>query len=158
MSSNYYKFITQWRIKAPLIDVWYAIYNSEEWPFWWKGVKDVSVIRENDVDGINGIKKYTWKSILPYTLSFKMRLVRKEDLELLSGMAFGELEGDGTWYFTEENGITKVQYYWNVKTNKTWMNYFAFILKPLFKFNHDVVMKWGAKGLSKKLGAALIST
>jgi len=87
-----------------------------------------------------------------------MRLIKKEDFELLSGMAFGELEGDGTWHFTEENGITKVRYYWNVKTNKAWMNYFAFILKPLFKFNHDVVMKWGAKGLSKKLGAALIST
>ena len=157
MNSNYYKFITQWRIKAPLIDVWYAIYNSEEWPFWWKGVKDVSVIRENDVDGINGIKKYTWKSILPYTLSFKMRLVKKEDFELLSGMAFGELEGDGTWYFSEENGVTKVQYNWNVKTNKAWMNYFAFALKPLFKLNHDVVMKWGAQGLAKKLDAELIS-
>jgi hypothetical protein len=80
MTNNYYKFITQWRIKAPLIDVWYAIYNSEEWPFWWEGVKDVTVIRENDVDGINGIKKYTWKSILPYTLSFKMRLAKKERL------------------------------------------------------------------------------
>ena len=158
MTGNYYKFITQWRIKAPLIDVWYAIYNSEEWPLWWQGVEDVTMIRENDVDGINGIKKYTWKSILPYTLSFKMRLVKKHDFEFLSGVAFGELEGDGTWYFAEKNGITKVQYNWNVKTNKAWMNYFAFILKPLFKFNHDVVMKWGAKGLSKKLGAALIST
>jgi hypothetical protein len=122
MTGNYYKFITQWRIKAPLIDVWYAIYNSEEWPLWWQGVEDVTVIRENDVDGINGIKKYTWKSILPYTLSFKMRLVKKHDFEFLSGVAFGELEGDGTWYFTEENGVTKVRYFWNVKTNRAWMN------------------------------------
>jgi hypothetical protein len=30
-------------------------------------------------------------------------------------------------------------------------------MKPLFKYNHDVVMKWGAKGLAKKLNAELIS-
>jgi len=156
MQDNYYKFITQWRIKAPLNDVWYAIYNSEEWPGWWKGVEDVRVIRENDVDGINGIREYTWKSILPYKLVFKMRLVQKDDFELLRGIAFGELEGDGTWYFIEENGITRVRYNWNVKTNKAWMNYFTFILKPLFKLNHDVVMRWGAKCLAKKLNTKLI--
>jgi hypothetical protein len=94
---------------------------------------------------------------LPYTLSFKMQLIAKEDFKFLKGIAFGELEGDGTWYFKEENNVTMVQYNWNVKTNKAWMNYFAFILKPLFKLNHDVVMKWGAEGLAKKLNAKLVS-
>jgi len=50
-----------------------------------------------------------------------------------------------------------VQYNWNVETNKAWMNYFSFALKPLFKLNHDVVMKRGAACLTKKLNAALVS-
>ncbi len=37
------------------------------------------------------------------------------------------------------------------------MNYFSFVLKPIFKYNHDVVMRWGAKGLAKKLGTELVS-
>jgi hypothetical protein len=67
------------------------------------------------------------------------------------------LEGKGIWHFIEEKGMTKVQYNWNVKTNKAWMNYFSFILKPLFKINHGIIMKWGADELAKKLGTKLIS-
>jgi len=157
MQNNYYKFITRWEIEAPLNDVWYAIYQSEEWSKWWKGVQQVKVIKENDAQGINGIREYKWKSLLPYTLSFKMKLVDKNDFISLKGIAFGELEGHGTWHFKEENGMASIEYNWHVKTNKAWMNYFPFILKPMFKLNHDVVMKWGAKGLAKKLNAKLVS-
>jgi hypothetical protein len=157
MQNNYYKFITTWKIKASINDVWYAIYRSEEWPKWWKGVQQVKVIRENDEQGINGIREYTWRSLLPYTLSFTMELIDKKDFDFLKGIAFGELEGNGTWYFKEENNMVTVQYNWDVKTNKSWMNYFAFILKPMFKLNHDIVMKRGADGLAKKLNAKLIS-
>jgi hypothetical protein len=119
--------------------------------------QSVTIIKENDVNGINGVRRYTWKSVLPYKLSFDMQLTEKEDFRRLKGIAFGELEGDGTWYFSHDNGITRVQYNWNVKTNKAWMNYLAFILKPLFQLNHDIVMKWGARSLAKKLNVALIS-
>ena len=158
MKNNYYKFITRWQIQAPVNDVWFAIYNSLEWPQWWKGVESVKMIQENNSFGINGIREYTWKSLLPYKLSFQMKLTEKEGYQFLKGIAFGELEGDGTWFFKEENGITNIQYNWNVKTNKSWMNFFAFILKPIFKLNHDVVMKWGAEGLAKKLNVTLIDT
>ena len=157
MQNNSYKFITRWEIAAPINDVWYLIYESADWPTWWKGVQQVNTIIENDAGGINGIREYTWKSALPYKLSFKMKLVEKEDFKFLKGIAFGELEGEGAWHFMEQKGITKIQYNWNVKTNKAWMNYFSFILKPLFKINHNIIMKWGANGLAKKLGAKLIS-
>ena len=75
----------------------------------------------------------------------------------MKGKAFGELEGEGEWFFEEKNGITQVQYHWSVFTNKAWMNYLSFLLKPVFKYNHDIVMSWGAKGLAKKLQAKLIS-
>jgi hypothetical protein len=157
MKSNDYSFVTHWQIAAPVKEIWESIYESVDWPKWWKGVERVKIIKENDANGINGIREYTWKSALPYSLSFQMKLVEKIDYKLLKGVAFGELEGDGTWKFAEENEITKVQYTWNVKTNKPWMNYFAFILRPMFKLNHDIVMKSGAKCLAKKLNAKLIS-
>ena len=157
MKKNAYSFVTRWQIEAPVAEVWNAIYESTEWPQWWRGVQSVRVIRENDAKGINGKREYSWKSALPYTLSFQMTLVEKIDNKLLCGVAFGELEGDGTWHFEQENGITKIQYNWNILTNKAWMNYFSFLLKPLFKYNHNVVMRWGAECLAKKLNARLIN-
>ncbi|MDX2045170.1 MAG: SRPBCC family protein [Chitinophagaceae bacterium] len=151
-----YAFITRWRFKAPLKEVWDAIYKTSEWPQWWKGVKAVKLIEKGDADDIGEVRAYTWRSALPYTLTFNMRMTHKEPMHLLRGEAFGELEGVGLWQFEEKDGITRVQYNWDVKTIKPWMNNFSFILKPAFQYNHDVVMNWGAEGLSKKLNAELL--
>jgi len=151
-----YSFVTNWELKASLEDVWNTIYNSLEWPEWWKGVHSVVEIQPNDESGVNGIRTYTWKSALPYKLIFSMQLTEKEPLKRLKGVAFGELEGTGEWFFTEHNGIVHVQYNWNIITTKKWMNTFAFLLKPVFKFNHNVVMHWGGEGLAKKLGTTLL--
>ena len=151
-----YSFVTKWQLKAPLADVWDAIYNSTEWPQWWQGVKSVIEIKKNDPRGINGVRKYTWKSVLPYTLTFSMRLTENEPLRRLKGVAFGELEGDGEWLFSGQDGIVHVQYNWNVITTKKWMNTFSFLLKPFFIVSHNTVMHWGGKGLAKKLGTTLL--
>src|ERR1051326_2492681 len=132
--SEKYSFVTRWQIKAPLKQVWDAIYESTEWPQWWKGVKQVKVIEPNDATGVNGVREYTWKSKLPYKLKFKMRLVEKKEPWDMRGVAFGELEGEGTWMLEQKGDITYVQYNWNVVTNKAWMNIFSFVLKPLFKY------------------------
>ncbi|HRH51231.1 MAG TPA: SRPBCC family protein [Panacibacter sp.] len=152
-----YSFITKWQIKAPVQRVWDAIYESTEWPQWWKGVLAVKIIEEGNANGVNGVREYTWKSALPYKLSFNMKLDERVELKRLHGKAFGELEGEGTWLFEQEGDICFVQYNWDVFTNKAWMNYLSFILKPAFKYNHNVVMRWGAEGLAKKLNAELLS-
>ncbi len=152
-----YAFVTKWQIKAPLPDVWEAIYHSLDWPHWWKGVEKVVELEKGNEDGIGSVREYTWKSILPYQLAFNMRLTELEKHKRMKGLAFGELEGEGEWFFEEKDGITYIRYHWTVFTNKTWMNTLAFILKPAFNYNHDVVMSWGAKGLAKKLDAELVS-
>ena len=86
-----------------------------------------------------------------------MRLTEKYELRKLHGVAFGEIEGEGTWLFEQKGDACYVQYKWNVFTNKAWMNHLSFLLKPAFKYNHDVVMRWGARGLAKKLNAELLS-
>lgn len=151
-----YSFVTHWKMKASLQDVWNAIYNSLEWPQWWKGCISVIEIKENDETGINGIRKYTWKSAMPYRLTFLMQLTQKQSLKRLFGNATGELQGNGEWIFSEQEGIVHIQYNWNIITNKKWMNTFSFLLKPLFKINHNILMNWGGKGLAKKLGTELL--
>jgi uncharacterized protein YndB with AHSA1/START domain len=152
-----YHFETVWKIKAPVEQVWNTIYNSDEWPDWWRGMLKVKKVREENAEKTGGIKEYTWGFTLTYKLSFKMETVRYDYMHQLEGRAWGDLEGRGLWTFTQQGDTTTVVYYWNVQTNKKWMNQMAWLLKPVFKFNHDLIMRWGAKGLTKRLDAKLIA-
>jgi len=151
-----YAFATHWEIRAPLGEVWTAIYHAESWPEWWKGV-EVATIRPGSGDGTGTVMDFAWQSRLFYKLRFRMELTEKEDRRLLRGVATGDLEGTGTWYFREENNITYIDYHWQVRTTRPWMNLFSFLLRPAFRKNHDILMKRGAEGLARKLNADLIA-
>jgi len=151
-----YEFVTIWRVKAPIESVWNQIYHSLDWPTWWKGVEAVSEVQKGDESGVGSIHRYTWKSKLPYKLSFDMQTVRIEPPVLLEGIAVGELQGRGLWQLSAEGDETVVRYDWKVETTKQWMNLISPIARPLFKWNHNVVMSWGAKGLEERLGASVV--
>ncbi|MDT5294453.1 MAG: hypothetical protein QOJ76_1333 [Acidobacteriota bacterium] len=147
-----YSFVTLWRFRSPLAPVWNLIYRSEEWPAWWRGVERVERIEPGDSTGIGTLQRYTWKSKLPYRLVFEMRLTRVEPLSVIEGEAVGELTGRGVWRLKQEGEVTCVRYDWNVLTTKRWMNLLAPVARPVFQWNHDMVMNWGAEGLARKLG------
>ena len=151
-----YKFVTIWRVKAPIESVWNEIYHSGEWPTWWKGVESVVEVRKGDERGVGSVRRYTWKSKLPYRLSFDMETIRVEAPTLLEGIASGELQGRGLWQLSTDGSETIVRYDWSVETTKQWMNLVAPIARPLFEWNHNVVMNWGAAGLEKRLGASVV--
>lgn len=157
MKNNYcYSFITTWKIRAPLHQVWDVLYNQEDWPSWWKGVIRVELLQNGDANSIGKKMRYTWKSFLPYSLRFDMTSSSVIPYSFIEGNAAGELEGIGRWYFEQHNDITVITYTWDVNTTKKWMNTLAPLLKHIFKWNHDVVMRWGAEGLAKKLDAELL--
>lgn len=147
-----YEFVTIWRVQAPLETVWNEIYHTEAWPTWWKGVESVEEIRKGDESGVGSVHRYTWKSKLPYRLSFEMQTVRVESPVLLEGIASGELDGRGLWQLSRAGSETIARYDWKVETTKRWMNLLAPVARPVFKWNHNVVMSWGAEGLARRLG------
>jgi len=81
-----------------------------------------------------------------------MKTIRIEPPLLLEGIAIGELQGRGLWQLSSEGSETIVRYGWNVETTKRWMNLLAPIARPIFEWNHNVVMSSGAEGLGKRLG------
>jgi uncharacterized protein YndB with AHSA1/START domain len=151
-----YRFLTTWCLEAPIDPVWEAIHDSESWPQWWHGVARVVELEPGDERGIGQVGRYTWKSRLPYELSFDVKTLRKERPHLLAGEASGELAGTGTWRLSEGGGLTTVLYEWDVRTARAWMNLLAPLARPLFAWNHDWVMKRGGEGLARLLGARLI--
>jgi len=143
-----YSFVTLWSVDAPLDKVWEAIYHSDQWPSWWKGVEKVERIRPAAAPWeVGSVRRFTWKSRLPYRLTFDMTVLRVEPMILIESAAEGELSGTGRWTFEFSGGVTRVRYDWNVRTTKRWMNGLALMARPLFRWNHDVVMGWGLQGL-----------
>ncbi len=52
----------------------------------------------------------------------------------------------------EEDGQTVARYDWNIRTTRWWMNLLAPLARGIFKSNHDIVMRSGAKGICGLLG------
>ena len=147
-----YHFQTHWQFDAPLETVWHEIKAMSRWPEWWSYVEKVELLQQGDADDLGSIRRITWKTALPYSLSFDSELIALEKFKRMEGRAFGELEGTGIWTFSHKNGTTHVRYDWMVKTTKAWMNLLAPIARPVFAWNHDKVMAAGYEGLRKKLG------
>jgi Polyketide cyclase / dehydrase and lipid transport len=150
-----YAFVTRWSFQAPIEPVWDLISKAERWPDWWPGVEKVELL-EKGIDGgeVGSLRRLTWKSRLPYKLRFEMRTTRVERPRVLEGRAVGELTCNGRWELRQEEDWTHVRYDWRVATSKPWMNLLAPVARPLFAWNHDVVMHWGGEGLALELGCA----
>jgi uncharacterized protein YndB with AHSA1/START domain len=152
-----YSFLTTWCLEAPIEPVWEAIFASERWPEWWKGVERVVELEPGGEHGLGSLSRFRWRSKLPYTLEFDMRVTRSEPPYLLEGHASGELEGVGTWRLYEGAAGTALVYSWDVSTTRGWMNRIAPLARPAFSWNHDHVMRQGARGLADRLGAELVA-
>jgi len=155
-----YGFLTTWCLEAPRQRVWDAIWESERWPEWWRGVVAAKTVIEGTDGGVGRVGRYTWRSRLPYDLEFEMTTTRVEEPHLLEGQARGELAGTGRWRLFEEDGespVTAVLYEWNVRTTSSWMNLLAPVARPVFAWNHDWVMRSGGEGLARRLGCRLLA-
>jgi hypothetical protein len=151
-----YRFCTTWILEADRERVWDAIYESDSWPEWWRGIKSTQRLSDGDERGLGQRGIYEWRARIPYTVRFEMVSTVVERPFRLGGDASGELEGTGLWRFFEEAGTTAVVYEWDVRTTKPWMNLLAPIAKPIFRSNHDWVMRNGGEGLARRLGARLV--
>ncbi len=151
-----YCFLTTWCLDAPIERVFEAIHDTESWPSWWRGVESVVELEPGDGDGVGSLARYTWKSWLPYRLEFDMRVTRVNRPYEMEGQAIGELAGTGRWRLFE-GPATAVLYEWDVQTTRRWMNVLAPLARPLFAWNHDVVMRRGGEGLARRLGTRLLA-
>lgn len=151
-----YRFLTTWVLEAERERVWDAIYDSDRWPEWWRGVTHTERLADGDERGVGQRGLYHWRARLPYTVRFEIVATRVERPYLLEGQASGELAGIGRWRFYEDAGTTAVVYEWNVHTTRAWMNLLSPFAKSIFRANHDWVMGNGGEGLARLLGAPLL--
>ncbi len=151
-----YEFLTTWCVDAPIESVFAVLNDSAGYPEWWKGVTAVEVLEAGDANGLGELARYSWRSVLPYTLRFDARVTRVEPPHLIEGHAAGELEGVGVWRLFSGPRSTAALYSWKVRTTKRWMNMWGPLPRPAFRWNHDRVMREGGVGLARRLDATLL--
>jgi hypothetical protein len=151
-----YSFISVWQLDAPIEWVWEVIHDAAHYPDWWQYVASVEQLEPGDSRGIGALHRYRWTTALPYTFVFELRATRVEPPHLLEATAVGELAGLGRWELAADGAGTTVQYTWNVRTTKPWMNVVAPLARPAFSWNHGIIMRAGGEGLARWLGARLL--
>jgi len=151
-----YRFVSCWRVAAPLQAVFDVVCDSLRWPEWWQGARAVTELEAGNSEGIGSVRRYEWQSRLPYRLRFDARTTRILPLRELAAVVDGDLEGRGRWLFSHRDGITAVRHEWEVRTTRRWMNLAAPLVRRVFSANHDFLMRRGAEGLASRLSADLL--
>lgn len=155
MTGTNFELVSEWRLTGPREQVWNQIAHPRDWPRWWPYVQTVEQIAPGDAQDVGAVHRFRWGSKLPYGFTLTMRTVKVERPSLLEAESTGDLSGTGQWQLTEENGATRVRYTWRVELAKPWMRALTF-LAPVFAWNHHQVMRAGAEGLARHLGATLL--
>ena len=152
-----YRFLTTWLLEAPRASAWEVLRDPLRWPEWWRGVERVDELDPGDDRGVGSRYRIAWRSRIPYELEFDFTVRSVDAPRAMDGHAAGALEGSGHWRLFEQHGMTAVVYDWRVRTTERWMNALAPVARPVFEYNHDVVMRWGGEGLARRLGARLVA-
>jgi hypothetical protein len=151
MSSTHFDLVSQWRIHAPVDRVWAALTDPASWPRWWPYVRDVRTLHEGGPDGLGSVRRIDWATRLPYRVVIEVEAVESVRHQRLRGRSRGQLDGEGLWLLRAQDGFTDVTYVWRVRLIKRWMRSLAPVLAPVFRWNHDGVMRAGEAGLRRHL-------
>jgi uncharacterized protein YndB with AHSA1/START domain len=159
MNSTEFHLVTEWLVEASQDEVWAVLVEPERWPEWWPTVRRVELIEPGDANGLGSVRRLTWSTALPYDISFETVTVKVEPKRLIEARAKGELDGTGRWTLGQEGALCRIRYDWIVTVTKPWMVRLAFLLRPVFAWNHNHVMERGRLGLeahlfSRRTGAA----
>ena len=97
------------------------------------------------------------KSVLPFRVVLEGRVTSKQAPQRLVMKTRGQLEGTGTVDLHDSgDGFTHSQMTWDTRSTLLWMNLSAPLLRGLFEWNHDLLMKRAGEGLARRLDAPVV--
>ena len=115
-------------------------------------------LRAGDAEGLGSIYRIEWTSKLPYEFTFEAETVEVVRYERIRALARGQLNGQGVWELSPDESSTRVRYTWAVSLVVPWMRRVRWFAAPIFRWNHNAVMRAGAVGLARHLNAKLLSS
>jgi hypothetical protein len=84
---------------------------------------------------------------LPYKLKTASTIVRMEPPHEFEVDVVGDLRGRGVWTLTPRDGKVHVRFDWRVFADRPLLRYLTPVLRPIFRWNHNVAIKAAMRGL-----------
>jgi uncharacterized protein YndB with AHSA1/START domain len=139
-------FRSHWRLPAPPQRVYDVLADVEGYPAWWPQVR-----RATRIDDVSG--ELTCRSLLPYDLVFRMHQELRDAQNLvLRARMTGDLNGTSQWTITGDGaGATRATFDEDVSVGSGLVRAAGRLFRPALKFNHDLMMRAGEKGLRRHL-------
>jgi hypothetical protein len=152
MSSNDYHFIDRWRVEGNVKEVADIIEDAVSLSAWWPSVYfEVKEIEKGSQGGVGKLIRLRAGGWLPYTLRISFRTTESCYPNGFTMDASGDLEGKGVWAFQQDGPFVNVTYDWTIRANKPIVDKLSFLLKPIFRANHNWTMKRGEESLKLEL-------
>jgi len=150
---NDYHFVDRWCVEGDVKEVADIIEDALSLPHWWGSVyfevKELEPGEANHGTGkLISVRAGGW---LPYTLKMTFRTVESRYPNGFTMDATGDLEGKGIWTFEPDGPFVNVTYDWTIRANKSIIEKFSFLLKPIFRSNHNWTMRRGEQSLKLEL-------
>jgi uncharacterized protein YndB with AHSA1/START domain len=140
-----YVFIDEWDVDAPQERVFDALADARTYPEWW-----TPIYKSVDADGPPAVgceSRQKFSATLPYTLTTRSRIVRMERPNEFAVEVDGDLRGHGVWTLTPRDGKVHVRFDWRVFADRKLLRVLTPVLRPLFRWNHNVAIKAAMKNL-----------
>lgn len=140
-----YVFVDEWDVDAPQEAVFRALADARTYPTWWR-----PTYREVQADGpptVGRASRQKFKAKLPYTLSTVSTIVRVDAPREFEVEVDGDLRGHGVWTLSAANGTVHVRFDWRVQADRALLRILTPVLRPLFRWNHNVAIKQAIVGL-----------
>src|SRR5205814_6047224 len=152
MTTNDYHFVDRWRVEGDIKEVADILEDALSLPQWWGSVyfevKEIEPGGEHGIDKLISLRAGGW---LPYTLRINFRTVESRYPHGFSMDATGDLEGKGIWTLEPDGPFVNVTYDWTISANKPIIEKLSFLLKPIFRSNHNWTMNRGEESLKLEL-------
>ena len=145
MAFSDYHFVTHWRVRGPIQKVYEILRDGPGYFRWWRP----AYVRSEEV-GPKKVESLV-RAKLPYTLRFTTEVVRERPPDEFEIRATGELSGTGLWKLRQSGETTEIDFFWDVRAEKALVRWLSPVFKPLFRWNHDWVMKMGERGLQEQV-------
>jgi uncharacterized protein YndB with AHSA1/START domain len=148
-----YEIESQWRVLGAIGDVYAVLTDAEALPRWWPAAySKVAIVAEGDpATGAGQVTDIVTRGVLPYDVTWRLEVLETRAPDLIRVKASGDVTGLGTWRLNESDGAVELSYLWRVRVGKPWMRTFERLLKPVFTWNHNWVMRRGELGLRAEL-------
>jgi hypothetical protein len=151
MTSTYH-FVSRWRVKASVEEVYDIIGQPLEYPRWWPSVYlDSRVTAAGAPDGTGRRTRFHTKGLLPYTVQWESSVTEALPPHRIAFEGGGDFNGCGIWSFVQDGAFVDIAFDWKLAVEKPLIRYLTPVLRPVFEANHRWAMQQGEICLREEL-------